>query len=49
MVVLAERMTALVVSVLWQFGLGGDAVGGDRCADVMFGVVVGRIYLVASL
>ena len=27
----------------WQLGLGGDAVGGDGCADMMFGVVVGRI------
>ena len=32
------QMTALVVRV-W----GGDAVGGGGIADVIFGVVVGRI------
>ena len=40
MVFLAECMAALVVSALWQLGLGGDAVCGDGSADVMYGVVV---------
>ena len=36
-------------SVLLAVEFGGDAVVGDGCANVIFGVVMGRIKLVAIL